>query len=173
MAEERGAEAVLITGVYGSGKTSVVEEIADILEGLGAPYAALDLDWLAWFDTGSLGEAAANRMLLKNLASLVSNYLAAGVRHFVLAGAYGERSELDDLRAELPMPLRVVRLSVPLPEIERRLRSDPTTGRQHDLRVATAWVAASRGVGIEDIAVTNDRPVRQVAQGILDWLGWN
>ncbi|MGH3144298.1 MAG: hypothetical protein ACRDTR_00680 [Rubrobacter sp.] len=49
-------EAVLITGVFGSGKTSVTEELADVLGERGVAYAALDLDWLAWFDTGSEDE---------------------------------------------------------------------------------------------------------------------
>jgi hypothetical protein len=38
------AEAVLLTGVYGAGKTAVVEEIGTVLEERDAPYAALDLD---------------------------------------------------------------------------------------------------------------------------------
>ena len=37
-------EAVLLTGVYGSGKSSVLEEIADVLEKGADTYAALDLD---------------------------------------------------------------------------------------------------------------------------------
>ena len=41
------AEGVLLTGVYGSGKSSVAEEIAFLLEQAGAPYALLDLDYLA------------------------------------------------------------------------------------------------------------------------------
>jgi len=110
--------------------------------------------------------------MLKNLAALVGNYLAVGVRLFVLAGAIRDRAELDDLKAELPMPLRVVRLSVPLPEIEKRLRSDATTGRRADLREAAAWVAASVGVGIEDEIVSNERPIREVAADILGWLRW-
>jgi hypothetical protein len=63
-------------------------------------------------------------------------------------------------------------LTVPLEEIENRLRSDVTTGRQDDLREAAGWVAASKGVGIEDLTVSNDRPIRQVALEILDWLRW-
>jgi hypothetical protein len=70
------------------------------------------------------------------------------------------------------MPLRVVRLTVPLPEIEKRLRSDPTTGRRADLREAAAWVASSVGVGIEEATVSNERPIREVASDILGRLGW-
>ena len=38
--------AVLITGVYGSGKSSVAQEIAHLLEKRNAAYALLDLDFL-------------------------------------------------------------------------------------------------------------------------------
>jgi hypothetical protein len=70
------------------------------------------------------------------------------------------------------MSLRVVRLTVPLDEIERRLASDVTTARKEDLRQAALQLATSQGVGEEDHAVPNDRPVRQVAVDILEWLGW-
>jgi hypothetical protein len=42
-------EGVLITGVYGAGKSSVAEEIAHALEARGARFGAVDLDWLMWF----------------------------------------------------------------------------------------------------------------------------
>jgi hypothetical protein len=164
-----GEEAVLITGVFG--KTSVVQEIADVLEQRGASYAAVDLDWLAWFDTGA-EEMTVHPMMLLNLSAVVSNYLAAGVRFFILARSVRDRAELDGVKAALPMPLKVVRLTIPLEEIEKRLRSDVTAGRQDDLREAAAWVAASTGAGLEDFTVTNDRPIRAVAMHILDRLEW-
>jgi energy-coupling factor transporter ATP-binding protein EcfA2 len=81
-------EAVLITGVYGSGKSSVAQEMAYLLEKQSAPYALLDLDFLGWWaDTGSGGRPAWLAVMLKNLAALVGNYLAVGVRFFVLAGS--------------------------------------------------------------------------------------
>jgi hypothetical protein len=169
----RGVEgAVLITGVYGAGKSSVAQEIADLLEKRNAPYALLDLDFLGWFDTADEGGPTEHSVMLKNLAALVGNYLAVGVRLFVLAGAIRDGAELEDLKVELPMPLRVVRLTVPLPEIEKRLRTEVTTGRREDLREAAVWVAGSLGVGIEEVRVSNDRPIREVAAEILDWLGW-
>jgi hypothetical protein len=41
------AEGVLITGVYGSGKSSVAAEIAYLLQERRQPYALLDLDFWA------------------------------------------------------------------------------------------------------------------------------
>ena len=43
---------VLISGAFGTGKSSIAEEMATVIEGRGLAYAAIDLDWLAWFDTG-------------------------------------------------------------------------------------------------------------------------
>jgi len=167
---EQTEEAVLITGVFGAGKSSAAEEIADILEKRGSPYAVLDLDWLAWF--GPEDAAIHQRVLLQNLASVVGNYLAAGVRLFVLAYAVPDAQQLGELKAALRMPVKVVRLTVSLQEITRRLQSDVTTGRQGDLRESATWLAASKGAGIEDMTIPNERPIREVAASILDWLGW-
>jgi hypothetical protein len=30
----------------------------------------------------------------------------------------------------------------------------------------------SRGVGLEDLVVANDRPIGTMAQEIMSWLGW-
>jgi len=70
------------------------------------------------------------------------------------------------------VPLRVVRLSVPLPDIERRLAADVTTERQEELREAAKQIAAGEGVRIEDMVLANDRPVAIVAQQVMTWLGW-
>jgi hypothetical protein len=74
----RERQGVLITGVFGSGKTSVAVEMADILEKRGVPYAVLDLDWLAWGWPGSAEADAEHQMMLRNLAPVVRNYLDAG-----------------------------------------------------------------------------------------------
>jgi adenylylsulfate kinase-like enzyme len=38
--------ALLLTGIFGTGKSSVAEEIAELLEASEQPFAAIDLDWL-------------------------------------------------------------------------------------------------------------------------------
>ena len=161
---------MLVTGVYGSGKSFGRRGDAAVLEEQNASYALLDLDFLAWFDTGDEEGPTEHQMMLTNLAAVVGNYLAAGVRLFILAKAVRDVAELEDLRTGLAMPLKVVRLTDPF----RRSRSgQPRRDNRATRRSAEAeaWVAASFGVGIEDLTVPNDRPIREVAVEILNWLG--
>ena len=70
-------------------------------------------------------------------------------------------------------PLRVVRLDVSTELVEQRLSSDPTEERRNDdLGVARDWLATGRGIGLEDLQLPGDRPVRQTAEAICTWLGW-
>lgn len=172
MADRSDAQAVVITGAYGTGKTSLVEELADILEDRGDRYGALDLDWLGWFDPGFGDHAAGRPVMLKNLDAVVGNYYDAGVRRFALAGSIASAEELADLRAALGMPTTVVRLTLPLEEIERRLSPSVTAGRQDDLRVARDWIERGRGEDIGDVVIENDRPIRAVALDTLSTLDW-
>jgi hypothetical protein len=170
--QRRDAGGVLITGVYGSGKSSVAAEIAYILEQRHQPYALLDLDYLSWAGTGSSDRGEEFGLLLQNLADVAGNYRRAGIHLFVLAYSLRDGTELQALRKAAGLPLRVVRLEVSLAEIEQRLATDITSGRRDDLRQAASSIAASEGVGIEDVVITNDRPIEIVAEELMTFLGW-
>jgi len=172
------AEGVLITGVYGSGKSSVAAEIGYLLEQRRQPYALLDLDFLGWGvnysddDPPRFGLSARFGLMLLNLSAVASNYREAGISVFVLASFVSGHDELRGIQEAVGVPVRVVRLSVPLPDIAQRLAVNVTTERQEDLREADRQIAAGEGVGIEDVTVANDRPVGCVAQQVMSWLGW-
>src|SRR5215813_8405862 len=166
------AEGVLITGVYGSGKSSVAAEIAYLLEQRRQPYALLDLDFLGW-GGGQLRRARARGPADAPQPGRGGVELPRRrISVFVLAWFVRDRGALRNVREAVGIPLRVVRLSVPLPDIERRLAVDVTTERQEELRQAAASIAAAEGVGVEDAVVDNDRPVPVVAREVLTWLGW-
>jgi hypothetical protein len=77
---DRGdADGVLITGVYGSGKSSVAAEIAYMLEHGHQPFALLDHDYLSWGGTGGSDRAEEFGFLLQNLADVAGNYRRAGI----------------------------------------------------------------------------------------------
>ena len=168
----RGAEGVLLTGVYGAGKSAAAQEIAYLLEQQGEPYALLDLDYLSWAGTGAEDRAAEFGMMLRNLSAVAANYRQAGIRLFVLAYFVRSSGEVRQVREAVGMPLRVVRLEVPLADIERRLAGDVTSGRRDDLRAAASSLAAAEGAGVEDVVIRNDRPIGAVAQDGMSFRGW-
>ena len=51
------SRAVLLTGLFGTGKSSVAIEMADVLEKRGVPYALIDLDYLCWGEPGMTSQA--------------------------------------------------------------------------------------------------------------------
>ena len=170
--DQRGGEGVLLTGVYGAGKSSVGQEIAYLLEQRGEPYALLDLDYLSWGGVGAGDRTGEFGLMLQNLAAVAANYRRAGVRLFVLAYFVRSPGEVAAVRKALGQPLRVARLAVPLAEIEQRLAGDVTSGRRDDVREAAASIAAAEGVGVEDVTIRNDRPVGVVARDVMAFLGW-
>lgn len=168
----RRVEGVLLTGVYGSGKSSVAQEIAYLLEQRGEPFALLDLDYLSWAGAGRDDRASEFGLMLQNLAAVVANYRRAGIGLFVLAYFVRGPGEVREVREALGLPLRVIRLTVRLADIEQRLAGDVTSGRRDDLRAAAASIAAGEGVGAEDVVITNDRPIEVVTRDVMTFLGW-
>ncbi len=76
------------------------------------------------------------------------------------------------MRTALDMPMRVVRLTAPVEVIERRLGAHSTSGRHDDLEQARRDVESGAGADLGDLVVDGDRPIREVADEILGWLGW-
>ena len=166
------AEGVLITGVYGSGKSSVAAQIAYLLDQQDTPFALLDLDYLSWAGPDTGDRAAEIDLLSQNLAAIVPNYRRLGVTLFVLAYFVRGAAEVQAIRKAMNVPLKVVRLAIPLAVIEQRLASDVTSGRLDDLREAAEQIATAEGVGLENVTIVNDRPVHVVAQEVMTFLGW-
>jgi hypothetical protein len=164
--------AILLTGVYGTGKSAVAAEIAELLEPSAQRYAAIDLDWLCWSNVAG-SDHGEHEILTRNLAAMTAIYRDAGAGRFVLAGSIENAATLDAIRAAIVAPLTVVRLTAPLSVIEERLGGSPTSGRADDLARAREWLAAGTGVGLEDAVIENVGPIRETALRVLELAGWN
>ncbi len=150
-------EGLLLTGVYGVGKSTLCAEIADMLEASGQAFGAIDLDWLTWFAGPEIGEHDHRSIGLANLSAVLSNLIEAGINRFVLAGSILTDADLAAMEAALPFPLRVVCLNVPLEEIRVRLSSSMNAARQEDLRQTELWLASGIGRDIGHVTLDNDR----------------
>ena len=164
--------ALLLTGVFGTGKSSVAEEIAELLEARGEVYAAIDLDWLAWSNVPGSGHDD-HVVLARNLAAVATTYRERGARRFVLAGAVEDRETLEAIRTAVAVPLTVVRLTAPMAVIEERLAGSTTSGRADDLARAREWFAADTGAGLEHAALENVGPIRDTARRAIELAGWS
>src|SRR5215470_14370845 len=108
-----GGEGVLITGVYGAGKSSVAVEIAYLLEQQQRPFALLDLDYFGWGGADFSSHDASYFLMLRNVAAVAANYREAGVGTFVVAWFVRDREALRSGQEAVGVPLQVVRLTVP------------------------------------------------------------
>jgi energy-coupling factor transporter ATP-binding protein EcfA2 len=166
-------EGVLIIGPYGSGKSTLAAEMSYLLALRHEPHALLDLDYLGWASTGQESSRAADHAItLPNLTAVTANYLAAGIRWYILAWYIEDASEVQAVQQALGFPMRVARIEVPLDVIGQRLGPDPTAERQDNLREAASQIESGGGVGAEDFLLQGDRPVRELATDLLDRLGW-
>ena len=164
-------QAVLLTGVFGVGESTLAADLAELLDELDVPVAALDLDWLTWTNVSAAGRAGEHDMMLANLRPIVDRYRAAGAKYFVLARSIRGVDELATLTEALAMPLRVVEVTIPFEVIAQRLATDPTEARQRDLAQSEQWMS-EHSSNIAESVVVNDRGVRELAIEILEWLGW-
>ena len=164
---------MLVTGIYGSGKTSLVEELADHYERLPMAFGAIDLDWLSWYQLPDAADATQTPDLqLENLSDVAGRYWRCGVRHLLLAGAVRDDAGVERIRAALPCPLRVVLLATSIAVVERRLTAILTSGRAHDLAVAKDWVSQGLGRVSADLTLPGDAPLSTLAEQVASWLDW-
>lgn len=165
-------EAVLITGLYGSGKSSLVEELADHLESLDMSYGAIDVDWLRWFHLPGDSAKADPEIAAQNLRDVTDRYLDAGVHHLLLAQSTRHNADVEAIRDVLSCPLHVVRLDVPLDVVELRLSGAPTTGRAADLAAARRWVSSGWGAPDAELVLDGREPLAQLTSKVLEHLRW-
>jgi hypothetical protein len=164
---------LVISGGMGSGKTTVMAEASDILKSRGIVHAAIDLDALgiAQLETG-----APDDLQYRNLASLWTNYAAAGVDRLLLAAAVEDAAMLDRIRRTLPATdVFVCRLEASLETMQRRVRLREPGMLQPQLIARTAELLALLGrAPLEDLGLDNGdgASVTQVATELLRRAGW-
>ncbi|MGN9843352.1 hypothetical protein ACTMTI_35030 [Nonomuraea sp. H19] len=115
------AEALLITGTVGAGKTSVADAVGGLLAAAGVPHAVIDLDWLCRAWPAPPDDPFHVALTLRNLRAVAAGFLDTGAKRLVLAGVIEDRTERRRYEETLGMPLTVCRIHVALPEVHRRL----------------------------------------------------
>jgi hypothetical protein len=170
-----GVRVLVITGSMGSGKTTMMGEVSDLLAARGVRHAALDIDAFGNVHDpdGAIDLAA---MAYRNLHAAVRNYAVAGVRTFVMAGAIESRAELAHLNgATAATELVVCRLTAPVGVMQERVRArERGMWQQRYVDRVAVLEARLDAAAVEHFSLPNDgaRSITALGEEILKRTGW-
>ncbi|PYS86206.1 MAG: hypothetical protein DMF62_16620 [Acidobacteria bacterium] len=162
-----------ISGPVGVGKTSVLIELHDVLSNLQVPHGCVERDALgySWPESGPFNE----RMIERNLARVVSNFIDAGAAYLLIAGVIENSEHLSSYSRCIPNAhIQICRLTADLEIRRERLRSrEKGAGLNWHLNRTVELDGILDKAKIEDFTVDNgDRRLRDVAFEVLDRTGW-
>ena len=166
---------LLITGSLGSGKTTVLGEITDILTEIRVPHAIVDQDALSQFFPRPAGDPFGSDMMFENLSAIWPNFHAAGADRLVLAGILQKRDTLERYRSVLGVPgITVCRLTASVETMQARLAvREPGRALDWHLNRSVELDAILEQAAVGDFSVRNDgRPIGEVAEEVLQKAGW-
>jgi gluconate kinase len=166
------SRALLITGVIGSGKTSVATEIAATLDQTDSTYALIDLDFLCWAKPAPDCELTIHDLLVMNLVPVIHGFQSAGISHFILPRLILTRAEAEQLRGGLTEAaiddVTIVELTVSTSSALHRLeRRDHGATLESHRELLTMLVIDE---GTADIGIsTENRSISDVASDVLKY----
>jgi adenylylsulfate kinase len=160
--------AILVSGPVGSGKTTVLLALDELLAERPESYALVDLDWLCWVRPAADAALTPRAALSTNLAAVWETYRRAGVERLVLARAVASAEKLETIKDALSgVDVFVVHLVVPRTTLEARLRARDS-GEQLSEHLAMLDEAPASAAHEVDA----DRAPAEVARDILAHAGW-
>ncbi len=170
-------DSIFLNGTVGVGKTTVADTLSDIEVEKGNAHAVIDLDHIRRAWPAPREDRFSHELELANLRDLVSNYRAAGVQHFVLAGVIEQSSEVPRYeRALLGTGMLICRLEADAAVVAERL-----SGRHEEGSEQLAWhltraqelAAILRKESLDGLVLDASRETpRQLAEAVSRAAGW-
>jgi len=166
------AEALIVTGPCGAGKTTTAFECLELLEEAGVPAAMIDAE-LVYYHPAPPDDPHKERVAERALAALWDIYREEGIERLLLPRVLLHAPHLELVRRAVPVErCVVVWLDVPEHVVAARLAA-------RERGSAVGWhlqrAREVRESGMRDRAdahVDADRPIGEVALDVLQRVGW-
>ncbi len=125
---------IFLNGVYGVGKSTVLDQVGHLLADAGRPFSLLDVDWFhrSWPPAEDDPENVLTEA--ENLRAVWGNYSRTGARQPVVSGVAESEADRARYEAVFGLPVRCVLLTAARDVIERRLRAWHSAGDDRALR---------------------------------------
>jgi dephospho-CoA kinase len=182
---DRGADArastepvptLFITGAPGSGKTTLAQEMSELLALVREPHALIDLDELA---RGVIPRQSLDfnlELAIDNLAAVWENFRARGVRRAIVARVIQSERDIDRLVGAIPgCAVTVCRVVADEALANERIRErDPGLEAEFVAEVAPEVSDQIDELDLPGFTVDNDSStaITQLAFDVLQRTGW-
>ena len=175
MEQANGTVPVLIiSGSMGTGKTTVLSEVYDLLTEARILHAVIDLDWLGAMYPRQ--KAYGQPLIVRNLAAVWPVYATAGAGRLVVAWVVEDRVDLQLFREAIPGAEPVVcLLTASIETMHDRLRiREPGMFQEEALARSEELASILEASNAEDFRVDNDegRNITEVAREVLSRARW-
>jgi predicted kinase len=162
---------LVLSGSMGSGKTTLMGEISDVLTAADIRHAAIELDTLA------LGHfpPGVEDLQSRNLSGMWRHFAELGISKVVIAGAIDSEARRDELHQAIPRARIVIcRLRARLATMENRVRlREPGMLQEQFVARVRLLDAALDAANLEDFSIDNDGgSVTEVARDVLRQAKW-
>ncbi|MEJ2131334.1 MAG: adenylyl-sulfate kinase [Gammaproteobacteria bacterium] len=176
MPSSSSTPVVIVSGPVGVGKTTVAEELSEILNEKRTPHTLIDFDQLRYTYPRPLDDPWGNRLAFENLASIWGNCVSAGALNLIVASVVETSDFIDQIEAAIPDAEPVtVQLAAEVGTLHARVRRrEIGSGLDWHLNRAAelARILESEDVPCDQRLVTDDLSVRQIAQRIFEIASW-
>ena len=164
---------LIISGTVGVGKSTILDEIHDLLCSADSPHACIDVDALgrSWPRRGAFNRVS----MLENLRSLWTNFHVAGALRLAVAGVVERSTDLAAYKHAVPgARITVCRLLASEPTRVARLHTrEVGAGLEWHVQRTIELEAVLDAVALHDFEVLNEgRTVHDVALEVLGRVGW-
>ena len=166
------AEALIITGPCGAGKTTIAFECLELLETARIPAAMIDAE-LVYYHPAPSDDPHKERVAERALAALWEIYRGEGIERLLLPRVLLHPPHLELVRRAVPVDrLAVAWLDVPDAVVAARLGARER-GSALDWHLQRAREVRASGMRARsDVHVDADRPIGEVGLDLLQKVKW-
>ena len=167
----------LISGPVGVGKSTVGDELTEILESKGIAHTFIDFDYLRYTYPRANDDKWGNKLAFKNLKDIWSNCSQVGSLNLIISSVVEDYSFIEQLQKVVPeCQVTTFQLSADVDTLQSRVRQREI-GSGLDWHVKRAAELAEI-LDREDIPCdyrvqTNGRTVIEVARDIAELVSWS
>lgn len=176
MLSSNSTPVVIVSGPVGVGKTTVGEELSEILDEKRTPHTFIDFDQLRYTYPRPPDDPWGNRLAFENLGSVWVNCLRAGALNLVIASVVETSEFIDQLEAVIPeAELFTVQLAAEIDTLQERVRRrEIGSGLDWHMNRAAelARILEAEDVPCDQRFVTDGLSVRQIARQIFESVSW-